>query len=225
MNNLINSLKNCILFKGFEEDEIKDILKSINFNLMSFNKGATIALEGDKCLNIGIVIIGNVEIQRLYLSGKVITMTKLSSGNIFGEVIIFSTMNTYPASIVSSDNSQIMFISKKDIIKLCSINTSMLNNFMGLLSNKILMLNRKIKTMSYQTIKQKIANYILEQYSSQKSLLIKLPLSRKEMADYLGIPRPSLSRELINMKNDEIIDFHKNTIKILNLKELEDIFL
>nr|WP_242949572.1 helix-turn-helix domain-containing protein [Clostridium pasteurianum] len=45
------------------------------------------------------------------------------------------------------------------------------------------------------------------------------------MAEELGIPRPSLSRELVNMKKDGLIDFHKNTFKILNLEAMEDILM
>ncbi len=45
------------------------------------------------------------------------------------------------------------------------------------------------------------------------------------MAELLNIPRPSLSRELVNMKEEGIIDFYKNKIKILDLKKLEDSLL
>jgi Mn-dependent DtxR family transcriptional regulator len=41
------------------------------------------------------------------------------------------------------------------------------------------------------------------------------------MAELLNIPRPSLSRELIKMKQDGLIDFYKNRFKILDLKKLE----
>ncbi len=54
-------------------------------------------------------------------------------------------MNKYPSTILSNSNSSVMFISKEDIIKLCSLDSLILNNLMGLLSNKILMLNKKLK--------------------------------------------------------------------------------
>ena len=42
------------------------------------------------------------------------------------------------------------------------------------------------------------------------------------MGELLNVPRPSLSRELTNMKNEGIIDFDRNTIKILKLDLLEE---
>ena len=63
---------------------------------------------------------------------------------------------------------------------------------------------------------------ILTEYKKQNSLNITLAHDRRKTAELLNIPRPSLSRELINLKNEKIIDFNRNEIKILNLKDLED---
>ena len=41
-----------------------------------------------------------------------------------------------------------------------------------------------------------------------------LPLKRNEMADFLNIARPSLSREMCRMRDEGIIDFHRESIKI-----------
>ncbi|NEZ45735.1 Crp/Fnr family transcriptional regulator [Clostridium niameyense] len=223
MNNIISVLKNCILFKNFEEEEIKHILNNINYKICSYEKQETIALESDKCNSIGILLDGTVEIQKLFSSGKTVTVDILHSGDIFGEVIVFSNTNTYPSSIIASKNTTVLFITKEYILKLCSLNSILLNNLMSLLSNKILMLNKKVKYLSYNTLRQKIASFLLEQYSTQKNLTIKLNLSREALSELLAIPRPSLSRELINMKKDGLIDFNKNIIVLNSREDLEEI--
>ncbi|MBC2581848.1 Crp/Fnr family transcriptional regulator [Clostridium sp. DJ247] len=223
MKDIILTLKQCILMKEFNELEIEELLNNIHYSVASFSKGEIIALEGSRCSSIGIMLNGSVEVQKIFASGKVVTISKLTKGNIFGEVIIFSNKSTYPATITSAENSQVMFISKENILKLSTVNPKFLGNFMTLLSNKILMLNNKLKNISYQTIKQKVVSYILDEYKTQKKLTIILNCTKKEMSDQLGIPRPSLSRELINMKDECLIDFNKNTITILNVEALEDI--
>jgi CRP-like cAMP-binding protein len=206
----------------FSQKDICETLKNINYTTTLFSKGQIVALEGTHCSNIGILLDGSVEVQRIYASGKTVTMSKLTLGNIFGEVIIFSNKNTYPATITASENCRIMFIPKESILKLCAFNGTFLNNFMTLLSNKILMLNKKLQNISYQTIRQKVISFILDEYKVQNNLILTLNCTKKEMAEQLGIPRPSLSRELISMKDEGIIDFHKNTISILDLNILED---
>ena len=42
------------------------------------------------------------------------------------------------------------------------------------------------------------------------------------MAKILNLERPSLSRELKNLKKLSIIDYYLNTIKILNLEKLKE---
>ncbi|MBV4436970.1 Crp/Fnr family transcriptional regulator [Clostridium tyrobutyricum] len=217
MDVFIGSLKKCILMNNFTENNIKDLLSKINYIVKNYEKDEVIAIEDSHCAKIGILLDGNVEVQKIYASGKNITISKLNIGNIFGEVIIFSNKNKYPATIISSNNSKILFISKENILKLCSISPIFLNNFMALLSNKILMLNKKVKSMSYQTLRQKICFYIIEQYKFQNNSTIKLNMTKKEIAEQLGVPRPSLSRELINMKNENLIEMNKNTITIKDI--------
>lgn len=207
--------------KNFSENEIKSFLEKVNYTFLSYSKGEIIAIEESNCSKIGIITSGTVEVQKIFSSGKVITIGSLKVSDIFGEVIIFSNRNTYPATITASSNADVMFISKEDILKLCNLFPVFLNNFMSLLSNKILMLNKKLKNISYETLRQKIASYILDEYSHQKKLDIILNYTRKEMAEQLGIPRPSLSRELVNMKKDNLIDFSKNHIIIKNVNNLE----
>lgn len=221
----IEVLKNSIIFKNIEEKDIIKILNSINYTIKFFHREENIAIEEDPCQSLGIIISGNVEIQKIFASGKVITIDRLKQGNIFGEVIIFSNMRKYPATITAVQEASIMFISKEEILKLCSLNSKFLNNFMGLLSNKILMLNKKVKNLSYNSIRQKVSSYLLQEYEKRGNLNLKLNISRKEMAELLGVPRPSLSREMIKMKEEGLIDFNKNIIKILDEESLEDILI
>jgi len=231
MDKLIDSLKECILFKGLTSEELQNLIVNINYSITDNCKNCDecrtciVAIEGDLCDSIGIVISGELEVQRHYASGKVVTLAKLNRGKTFGEAIAFSETNLYPATIVSTKGSIILYISKKDIIAMCSAYPKVLNNFMQLLSSKILLLNRKIKELSFETLRQKISNYLLYQYELQKTTALTLPMSRKSLAEHLGVQRPSLSRELVNMKDDGLIEFNKSLVQIKDLEGLEDILI
>lgn len=75
--------------------------------------------------------------------------------------------------------------------------------------------------LSLQTIRQKLTWYLLKEYKRQKTLEINLENSKVSWAEKIGIPRPSLSRELINMQDDGLIILDKNKVKIVELKKLE----
>lgn len=197
-------------------------MQTSKYCIKSYTKGEIIASEDDKCNNLGLIIDGTIEIQRIYSSGKYIVLKRLSTSEVFGEVIVFSKKNTYPATVVAVTNCSIFFIKKEDIVTLCAKQQKLLNNFMSLLSNKVLMLNRKIKSISLKSVKHKVINFILEQRKVQKSDKIKLKVNKEQIASMLGIPRPSLSRELMNLRDMEYIEFDRNTIIILKVEELEE---
>ncbi len=221
MHKYITSLTRCVLFKNLKESEIEEVINSVEYIVKKYKKDEVIAIENDDCNSLGIIISGNIEIHKPFPSGKIVTINHFSAGNVFGEALVFSNRHAYPATIISSDDSEVMYIKREDIVSMMTNNPQIIKNFMGVLSNRILMLNDRLTNLTFDTLRKKIANILLLEYNRQKSSLVVLPYSRKKMAELLNIPRPSLSRELINMRNEGIIDFYKNKIKILNVKELE----
>ncbi len=49
---------------------------------------------------------------------------------------------------------------------------------------------------------------------------MKLSMNREQFASYLNVTRPSLSRELINMQEDGLIEVDRDMIKILDMDQL-----
>ena len=169
MEDIINKLEGNEFFKDLSYDEIKKIISNIGYSLKTYKKGEIIANEEDECNSLGFVLEGIVEIQRIYLSGKQIVLKRLSNGDVFGEALIFSKKSNYPSTVISFSECNILYISKADILKLCTMDERVLGNFMSELSNKILMLNSKIKSIAFKSIKHKVINFILEQAKMQKS--------------------------------------------------------
>ena len=223
MQKKIEELMKNRIFKGLEIDELKEVINILNYRLKTYEKNQVIAYEDDDCDSIGLIIEGKVIIERLYPSGKEIVMKSLEKGEVFGEAIIFSEFHKYPATVIAAEDSKIFYLSKSEVIKLFSFNSKFMENFMGLLSEKVIILNNKIKSLSLKTIKQKVVDYILQECILQKSETIKLKGSKEELALYLGIPRPSLSRELIKLREDGLIDFDRHVIKVIDLEELEEV--
>ncbi|MCG8500672.1 MAG: Crp/Fnr family transcriptional regulator [Firmicutes bacterium] len=221
MNPLVKPLSHCLLFKNVEEKCILKVLHSLRYNLCAYPKDSTVAIEEDDCYQLGILLEGLLTIQTIYPSGKVLTLTQIHPSDIFGEVVLFSQVHKYPATITARQKSKVLFIEKKAFIDLLSEHPCIMENFISSLSHKLLMLNRKVKTLSLETIRQKICSFLLSEYKKKNTPALQLALSRKDMAEYIGVPRPSLSRELIKMKDEGIIDFKKNVFAIKDLERLE----
>ena len=222
MKDILKLLQNNFLFKGIDSENLKKIYEETKYHINKYDKGEIIAHEEEKCSTIGLILEGTIELQRIYPSGKYIVLNKLTLGDVFGEAIIFSKQENYPATVIALNQCSILYIDKVDMLELFSREKRILENFLELLSNKVLMLNSKIKNISFKNIRHRVINYILEAMKLQKNSTIKLKESKESIAAALGIPRPSLSRELINLRDMGYIDFDRSNIKILDIEALEE---
>lgn len=210
------------LFKMMDQSEIKEILDSFHILKKDFEKDQVIVLEGDECSFIGLILSGMIEVKKSSVSGKEYTITTLTQGDTFGEAVIFSSANTFPATIVSKTKTEIIFIPKHAIIEMCKKNEKFLYNFLNLLSDRILLLNTKLKENTLSTLRQKICNFLIEEYKKQKTTKLKLNFTKQELAKIFNVQRPSLSRELIKMKEEGLIDFWGKEIWIKDLEKIEE---
>ena len=82
---------------------------------------------------------------------------------------------------------------------------------MNLISKSVMKLQGKVKILSQKTIREKILFYIKNEIKRTKNKTIKIN-SKEELAKILNIPRPSLSRDLILLKEDGYIFYDRDTI-------------
>jgi DNA-binding transcriptional regulator LsrR (DeoR family) len=47
-------------------------------------------------------------------------------------------------------------------------------------------------------------------------------MNRQQLADFLNVSRPSMSRELSRMRDEGIIDFHLSAVRILDIERLKE---
>ena len=80
-------------------------------------------------------------------------------------------------------------------------------------------MTKKLHLLSSTSLKEKLAIYFLE--NADKDGIVRLSMNRENFADFLGVARPSLSRELMNMQKDGLIVVDKEEIKILKRDVIE----
>ncbi|MDD7795104.1 Crp/Fnr family transcriptional regulator [Clostridium sp. 'White wine YQ'] len=218
---LLEGLKACKLFKSFSEEELNSLATSKEAFLKSYSSEDILFMEGEECNHLSVVAEGTIEIVKLDSEGNILIVSTLEKGNVFGENLLFGDMHFYPMSVVCKNSAKVFHIRKSYVATLLQRNYEFLLIFLKVLSNKAMALSSKLKQVSMKSLRQMICDYILDIYNKEKSLDICLNMSKKEWADKLGVQRPSLSRELMNMKKDGLIDYDRKNIKILDLEEIE----
>jgi CRP-like cAMP-binding protein len=124
--------------------------------------------------------------------------------------------NTYPGSLITQSDTTIAYIPNEEFQEYLFTNRTLLKNFLRLFSDKAYEMNYKSKLLSQDSVRDKIFFYLFNQRKLQKSNKIILGITKEELANQLFIQRPSLSRELIKMKQDGLIDYDLKSITIKN---------
>ena len=102
----------------------------------------------------------------------------------------------------------------------CKHHQQLVQNMLEILSMKEWMTIKKLNIVSTVSLTERISTWLLDE--AETSNVVKLKLNREELADYLGVARPSLSRALMRMQKDGLIEAGKNQIKILDREKLEN---
>ena len=222
----IKTLDSCILFGGIEETALEVMLECLKPRVYRYKQREIIVATGQSFQGIGIIASGSVVVTRETYSGNRIIMGIMGEGDIFGETVAFSDTRVWPATVIAQEDSVILFLPPDKIIgtcsNICASHSALIKNRLRILSNRAYMLGKKIEHLSEKNIRGKISSYLLEVYEQQnKTNTFTIPLKRHEMADYLNIPRPSLSREMALMRDEGIIEFDRSDITIKNKFGLE----
>jgi CRP-like cAMP-binding protein len=226
MQKYIAVLKNCSLFRGIEENDLKSLLKCLDSQVKNFQAEENIFLAGDKVNYVGIVLSGMVEIMKENLAGNKHILAFLEPSDMFAEGIVCTVKRTAPVTVRVKEAAEILFIPYERIIKSCGnscvFHISLIQNMMVVLGEKNVNLNHKLELLTLKGMREKIASYLLSESNERGSSMFQIVQNRTELADYLNVSRTSMCRELTRMQEEGIIDFYGRSFKILDKKKLAE---
>lgn len=196
-----------------------NILSNIQGTIKQYERNTIICNEGDICNNIYLLLEGEAKIYTYSFEENVYLIKTIKEKESFGSQLVFATNNKFLGNIIATKKSIVKIIPKLTFIDECMKNKDLLIQFINYNSNNYLKLQNRLKVLSQKSIREKILFY-LEQKTEHKHTNKIYIHSKKELAEYLNIPRPSLSRELIKLQEESIITFDKHYIILKNKNSL-----
>jgi CRP-like cAMP-binding protein len=208
------------LFSQLSVDEIMPLVSDNQLYLKIYSKGATVYNQKDRFKTLDIVLFGSLVAYSLLDNGSAMTMFEFSKGQILGANLLFGDTDIYPFTIYCMSDAQVLHVTKKAVSDLLH-DYCFTMQFIKMLSHNSQKLNRRITLATQKTLRENLLEYLRQQSVLQNSTSIALPVSKKQLADYLGVQRPSLFRELKNLKDEGIIDISNRTIRLNHIQDLE----
>lgn len=210
------------VFRGIAHEEINRLFKEIHFQIKSYSKNELIVMGGEICDRLLIVQQGSVKAEMTDYSGKTIKIEDLSAPQPLASAFLFGNQNRFPVTVSANTEVEMVSIPKPEFVKLLQMNTLILNNYLNTISTRAQFLSQKLKFLSFKTIRQKIAHFLLEK-AGDRLQTVDNPQSQSQLAEMFGVTRPSLARTLGEMAQEGLIETDRRSIKILDKNRMNQL--
>lgn len=217
---MIPALVNNPLFRGITPERLFADLEEISFHTRSYKKGEILAQQGAVCNRLVILTKGSVRGEMIDYSGRLIKVEDIAAPRAIAPLFLFGEENRYPVEVTANEPTEVIELPKSSVLSLFRKNEQFLENYMNLSANYARTLSDKLFFMSFKTIRQKLASYLLRLHKQQQQAHFTLDRSQQELSDYFGVSRPSLARELAHMQEDGLLIADRKHITILQKEQL-----
>ncbi|HEX2394233.1 MAG TPA: Crp/Fnr family transcriptional regulator [Bacteroidales bacterium] len=219
MEDFFSVLSETNIFRGLTGENISALLQDKPFRIRSFEKDEYVAYSHDPCNDMLIVVKGTVRGEMSDFSGKKLKIEDIPAPRPLAVAFIFGRENRFPVDIIANEPSKIMVIPRDVLIYLLQHSQVVLKNYLNAISSRTQFLSGKIRFLSFKTIREKMANFILNNSRADSNHIV-LNQTQTELADFFGVTRPSLARTLAEMENEGIIRVERKEITIMNKEKL-----
>ena len=216
----MTELRNNVLFKGMSSDEVEYIVNRVPHKVKCFNSNEIIVHQGDIVNQIGIVIEGEAVGKKYTPDGEEIIVSKITRNQVFCDILSGTSGCASPVTVETTSKSKILFMDYKSLLFLEYKPVHiLLQNMIQNISIKYFAQNKRMDILMMKSVRQKVMAYLTWQQEVKECESFTIDLDRRLMADFLGVERSALSRELSRMKKEGIIDYHKNQFTIFENEE------
>ena len=211
----VDAIKKSALLCSLAEEEIIAYLRDGSFHLRLYGKGEIIHFDGDLCTKMEMTIDGKVVIESIDEEGNLLAIAEFGGSEVLGGNLLFSKTPYYPMTIIAKQETLVLEINKDRLFSLFADNHEFLGSYLEYVSDRAAILGYRIKHYSHKTIRKSLTNFLEHERKIQNTNRIVLRMTKKALAEKIGVQRTSLSRELSKMKEEGLVRYDATSIEIL----------
>lgn len=205
VRDLLPVLSTCRLFKQVSQERLGQLLESAGARIENHHAGKTVRHQGDIYDSLIIVASGRLEARIDDSTGRGMTVEHFKAPAAVGTAVLISSEPRLPVTLLASEEATLITIDTNSVLELFVREPEILKAYLADAGDKVRFLAEKIRLLRFGTLRQRIAGHLIGLSNDQKTENLTWRYSREQMADLLGVARPSLSRELSLMIQDGLV--------------------
>ncbi|WP_286856315.1 Crp/Fnr family transcriptional regulator [Proteiniphilum sp. UBA5431] len=206
-------MKSLRLFSETDYKILDHLIRENQIFKRPYGKGVTVHEQNTKCSAMDVICSGKLVAYSLSPNGSESIVFEFETGSVIGANLLFGSQNLYPMNIYCTADSILFHVSKTGVEELLK-EFGFVKQFVKSLSMNSQGMNRKIVMYTQKSLRENLMDYLVVLSAQQKSNQVTLPVTKKQLADYFGVQRPSLFRELKRMKDESLIKIENKEITI-----------
>lgn len=214
MKEFLSILQSSKLFSDISENELTAMMSCLDMKIKDFPKEALILRNGETVESVGLILSGSILIVQDDIWGNRNILSKAGPGKTFATAFACAPGSKLNVDVIAETPVTIMFLNINRILNVCpsacAHHNQIIRNILGELAEKNLHFSEKLQHMGERSTRSKIMSYLSAEAQRFGTYEFDIPFSRQQLADYLGVERSGLSLELGKMRDDGLLDFHKN---------------
>ena len=219
----IQVLQKVPLFADLSGDNLEFLASAAL--LRHYQAGELIFSEGEPCSGLYIVESGAVRIFKASHSGREQVLAIDGPGASIAELPVFDG-GTYPASASADQESDLLFVRKKDIHTLCIEHPDVALKVLRVVSGRLRRLVGIVEELSFATVQSRLARFLFREARTKgkrtpRGIEFALGMSNQELASRIGTVRELVSRNLGRLQAAGLIKLDGKIVVVPDLKILE----
>jgi CRP-like cAMP-binding protein len=195
-------------------------------HIKKIEKGTFLFQEGSLAEELYIVQSGILQISKIIPDGRELTLRMCSRGDFVGELNIFSPAPRYLLSARVTEDGDVAVIKKEVLEEKLSNDLPLALEFMKWMSQQFRKTQTKFRDLVLHGKKGALYSTLIRMTNSHgiktnKGILIELPLTNQELANFCGTSREVVNRLLSDLRKAGIISIDKGAITIHDLEYLK----
>lgn len=204
--------------------EIKELLQFAD-RTFKITKGTYLFQEGMEAEELYLVLGGKVQISKITKDGRELALRICGKNDLCGELTLFTEAPKYLLSALILEDATISAIRKDVIEKEIFQNPTLAFEFMKWMSDHFRKTQTKFRDLVLNGKKGALFSTLIRMTNSygeqrETGILIDLPLTNQELANFCGTSRESTNRILNELKREGIISIKNGKILIHDIEYL-----
>jgi CRP/FNR family transcriptional regulator len=179
----------------------------------AYKRHEIIFMEGDPYAGLYLVLSGRVKVFKTNPEGKEQIIHLVGPREPFADVPLF-TGGPYPATAQALEDTRVLFIAKQAFLDLLQGNPEISLRMLGAFAKRMRQLVNLVESLSLKEVTARLARYLADEAKKASHSTFDLPISKANLAAFLGTIPETLSRSLHELENRGIISVQGKQIVI-----------